>query len=597
MHSWLSKRLWIIVIAAFTAYYLFYIRQSTVDVVCLTMMEMAGMAGRFLEGKMEWGELLVPYGEHGLLGYRLLALLNAKIFGFRAYFDASLIAAAIIGTALIVYSAFRRSLQGLLERWQIDCLFVVLAFILFTVTQGVGSGMDTQVRISVVIGFASVAALEKALRAERTSIAGWVATLALIPFSIIVFGTAYSGAWVGGYAAVIGGNYRASGKLHRMAPAAALAVFSSWVIYVPLFSVLRVLASAHPAAPAATHIALLERAWMFIKYFAATLGTGIMTLPALEAGNFGARVVVLNGFLFAAVTAYAIWRFFASGLASRVWLPVALMTYSWGVILLVGIGRFADWAWAANEWYTVHYKMGVAGVAWILIFDLARAWHVRREAAATPLQMLKDAALPLLALLQIMIAMTFSTAVAWKTAPFVRAYHAGIASNFCLSEWAIPVDQAGNTPFLLDLATTRNALRMMKKHHLYMRCEDSDQGIGSSMASAALSSGWQGEENNSRWIARRAAARLRSGPKGRVMATGFLPASLPANRIHLSAGGECESSAALTPGASFKLDCAVPKDGVFDLVLSCDKSVVPAQLGINGDQRELCVVVTALEAQ
>jgi hypothetical protein len=106
-----------------------------------------------------------------------------------------------------------------------------------------------------------------------------------------------------------------------------------------------------------------------------------------------------------------------------------------------------------------------------------------------------------------------------------------------------------------------------------------------------ITSGWFGREGNHRWIGKSAGLDFVSGPAGKVVISGFVPASSAPNEIVLSLEGVSLGRFPVETG-EFTVTCPVPALSLVRLQIEVAKTIVPKDNGSSNDARELGVVLS-----
>ena len=581
-----------------TVYFLIYTATISANMVHLAWFFHAPMIEHYFEGRQRFSDLTVPFAEHGMFGYNLLLLINVIFFRLNTLFDSYLNVAIVAAVATITAVAYARTFPATRHPWLMPVLFGPVAFALFSVTQGSSGAMETQVRLGSLAFMVVSFVVDRALFASAKSPGAMtlLAGVALVVGATLLFGTFYSFAWFPGlvamclYAAIVRRGTRIYGG----------GIIATLLLAIPLYFWFYDLKL--PANPA--RIGLMERTTFLVQSMLATLSSASVGRTLWEVKIISDRMLLLNGLFVFAAYGYALWLWVRRGVVRVTWLPVLMIASSVGVGLLVAIGRASllDWSWGTSYWYAVHTKFGLAGSLWIFGHVIA---HSRRESAPSagrPRVQLPTAAACSVVIALLCAPLAFANYVEWQYAPEARGWLESKV-RYAFAGTPMPLDETGRTPFHATPEETMEGMRVFRRYRLTFfanfppitdRYEPDILVHGETTRAARLRPGWHQLEGSQRWTARQSEILFRTGPRGTVTVSGYMPGFLAPNMLTLLIDGK-EIGAKLVAEGFFSVSGAGPPETDVALLIRTSNHVVPKDRGFSGDQRELGAIIKNIE--
>jgi hypothetical protein len=338
-----------------------------------------------------------------------------------------------------------------------------------------------------------------------------------------------------------------------------------------------------------------------------TLSSATLSRTLWEEGTINSyHWLLINGGFVAIAYAYALWFFFRLRMIRVTSLPVLMIFSSVGVGLLVALGRaqFMDWTGGTNYWYAVHTKFGLAGCCWIYAYNLTipRKENVSQNGRVVCSQFHRAACYAIGGLM--FLSVLLSNIVDWRRAPYVRRYIEAVVP-YAFSPTPMPLNAQGLTPFLASPVETMEALGVFRHYGLTFYTNHSsvatqyDRDViaqGKVSKAAHLGFGWHDLESTQRWMAGKSEIVFRTGPEGSVTVEGHMPGFLSPNTITLFADGKEIGSKTVNEGFFMVTAATTPNAGI-TLTINVSKHVVPHDVGLNADRRELGAIIRNIETQ
>lgn len=568
-----------------------YIYSATVNTVMIATIPDVLLIDKFHQGTLTFQDLWVPFGEHRLLGFRLLFLFGSLFLGLNSFYALYLVIGTFVLSSLILYILYKRSLPSSdIKKIQLNFLPVLL--IIFALTQMPGltiAGMTDQFMISIVlalIGFALTDSLFRKFSFLKLGI------LIFIIFSLtLLFGGGYSAGFYFSIVIVIiiRSITERTFELKIVLPI-IFSLLAAYIFYSLPAGSLRGNGSDSNAILEVIKGNGLQSLSYFIKLTAASLmgqsANGYAILKTLTP-YFATGTILMLFYI------YSIKTFFTSKMRRKTFMPLFLMAYAFGTMIAVWLGRSHLPENALNPWYIPFTKFAAIGVLWILFYNYAKK------------STLKNKIVYGLAVFFIVFVQLFGYYAEIQSIPH-RRYFMEYPRNLVLAGKENIVASIGSgevryTPFYSDFENTMNALNVLEKYNLsfYRNLEKvSDQSV---FQNVTLISGWYDSQTRSdgalyRWINKTAIADVQSGEEGMLIIEGFVP---PFNRdieIKIVVNNQVLFTE-IRPEGPFKIEQSIAKNSLLDIQIQTDKSTVLEKTGLGKDARDLSIIIYDLSAR
>ncbi|WP_310830420.1 acyltransferase family protein [Paenibacillus pedocola] len=131
----------------------------------------------------------------------------------------------------------------------------------------------------------------------------------------------------------------------------------------------------------------------------------------------------------------------------------------------------------------------------------------------------------------------------------------------------------------------------------YESYELTNKTLGNTLATGANQTGWYAPERNGTgtWMGKEASVDLLTGQSGTLIINGYMTNYVESNEIAVLIDG-VEMERQLVREGNFKFTITVPVDKLVKVTLKAAKTMIPADLNINSDTRELSVLINSIES-
>ncbi|WP_339318646.1 acyltransferase family protein [Paenibacillus sp. FSL R10-2734] len=141
-----------------------------------------------------------------------------------------------------------------------------------------------------------------------------------------------------------------------------------------------------------------------------------------------------------------------------------------------------------------------------------------------------------------------------------------------------------------------NSIRLVTGH--YESYDLHGQKEGNTLATGTDKLGWYAPESNGSgtWMSKEASVRLLTGQAGSLIVKGYMTDYIDSNEIAILVDG-VEMGRQTVRKGEFTFNVKVPVDKSIKVTLEAGKTMIPADLNINKDTRELSVLITSIKAE
>ncbi len=554
-----------------------YVQLSTTDIIFQTQFVNLFLLERWEEGEIGFGGLFTRFGEHGMLGYNLLFILNARLFRLTSFFDYYLSAFFIIVSAIVILKFYLDKFSASHSVFFYAAL-ITLAVVLFSPAQKFGSGMDIQVRGGLASQIIFVYWLSAKLGAREVTLLDYIVAGLATLCCFFIFGTFYGLAWYPAFFLIIYLGFKFS-SVPKFWSFLALCLIASFGLYVIVYGIIEIFATSESSL--ADDISFSKLLLSLLFY----VGGAVLSGLPLEAGLVGS-----SGFLLISV---AVLVFLGFLVVQRVRdhrliediFPISLITYSIFVGLLVAIGRASegDWTWMVNEWYHIHANKLCAGLCLLGFATIRDAPNPQRKGIVSA------------CIWMIVVAVLLGAKLEVEKAPHIKAW---LESKYAvLADPSLAtVNQSGVTELAVSSSELVRGSAILEKYKLNIHSPGRHffSDVGDSLDTARLEAGWFAPEGGGRWIGKRATALLDVSSEATITITGFVVEVNSPVDVRAQCGS-LESNFIIGPG-SFRIEIPCGESGVRRLKLTVGKTFVPKEQGGSDDVRALGVFVTSVSS-
>ena len=546
------------------------------------------LVGKFLDGSMIPKDLLRKFGEHGMLGYDILLLVNTYFFQYSSRFDLVLNCLNVIICAGFTIALIYKNTTCKSVYYYVGILLV--SVVMFSTMQGSSATMETQVRLGLMF-FLFSSYFVSEIFVNKTKKNTLFYGILLIILSINVFGTLYNFAaipMVFLIAIILTVKER---KFNIKYFLIILAYIFSAVLYCYMYKLFDNVDIRSGSILTGT-LFWLNHPMELMKAILAWNGSTVLGYSVIADKIIPDWLYLSIGATITTIYLTSIILFIKVKMYKKTMLPMLLIGYSFAIIFLILVGRYtyADWMWGTSFWYHVHTKLGLAASIWIYIFACSSEKPLN-STISTIDRRNYYITLAWISFIMITAGLSLGIISDLRRAPNVRNWYENIASYMSVDESEMPVDKDGNTPLLADRVTTRACLQILKKYHLSLFSHP-PKYIKPSNELLYTSKLVYGNYSSDRWISKTIKANMNTGIDGMLVGKINIPNKyvLP-NKISIFLDNqEVYSNKYLAVGDySFKIHVQPGKDVV--VKINMDKAIIPKKLNIGEDQRELSVIL------
>lgn len=445
-----------LILALGAVFYIRYCSLIMVEVPQQTWFDQLPLAELFYSENVKFSDLLSRYGEHGMLANNIFYLINLALFHGCTMFDVIINDINVLITGgMIIWLSFR-----MLHHAKNYIYFLIAeAFFLFSPVQGSSGGMETQVRLGLLFFLISMIFIDEELRnSTQLPKKHFYQTILLIFISINVFGTLYSFAGVPLVWFLIffkKTGISSSDQEKKRITAIAGAYFMTVVLYIIEYRLYEVLKRSSNSRTGILHnlIYMISHPIHTMKCLFSWYANGVFGWAAHESSHYNQTVWLFVGALVLSIILYAVYLFISTKMYVNSWIPLMCIVYSFGVFVMVYLGREVEWEWFSNEWYNVHIKLALAGAVWIFGYA-AGGIKIRKIICRTSVSIL-------------CVFSCIGSFYALKRAPHVHNYYKNMQKYLFIDHKnEMPVDESGMTPLLHSLDVTMDSIDILQKYHL-----------------------------------------------------------------------------------------------------------------------------------
>ena len=554
-----------------------YIRRDFVDVVWLDAFGHVPFIDGVLDGEPLQEVFATPFfGEHLILGYRFVMIVNAWLFGLDMRLDPVLFVFAYTVTAAFVYAEVMK-IAGPRRPWALLVVFLPLGFLCFSLVAPPQMLMTTQFVWASAVGLGIAFLSQRGLYDGRQRLP-WITGLALVPLYFLISGAYFPGLVLGLLAMHVARSLlQPGGWLDRRFLALIGTVAACAMTYTGYLTSTQ---SSQSSAISSGVGRFLMDIWSTTLGYLAGLSAGVVGSHTLA--GWPASALAAIGAAMAAITVLALWLFVRTKMYERTYLPIYCIFYSVGIITVVQMGRgsFA-WNWITSYWYAFHLRFIIVGVVWILLHALLTksaagpvgpvARPVRRKAVYVGIAA---------GLTFVVIGQAVGNIAQWQRAPAEKAFYAE-KQQALLFPNLFPDDAK---VLLWPAAQVDEARAVLREHDLSSFRENEG---GAQPAPPAFTGEWYDDG----WVGKSGRAVVQAEIAGELSIRADFAAFVPSNSVTVRLGDEVLFSG-VVQGGTARTFTAQLVPGVNVLEVTSEEAVSPASVDSGADERPLAVHIT-----
>lgn len=357
------------IIFIFSLFYVWYSVTTMIELPHMTWFDQIPLADLFYTGNLKITDMFSRYGEHGMLATNVLWLINVVMFRGSTLFDVWLNIANVIFVGVIITSCTYHSFE---KRGKYDfCWVVAEAIFLFCCMQGSSGGMETQVRLGMLFSVITMVYISDEIQEERiTDKSHFGFTVFLMILSVNVFGTLYTFAGVPLVWIILIVKMMTNRRIVKKYISIIVIYFGTIILYIFEYHLFDILGSgdSKTASMMENFIHMLAHPIETIKCIFSWCANGVFGWAVHESKIFTSALWLIVGAIVFTLIIVGVILFFKCKLYYKTWVPLMLIVYSFGVLVMVYLGRAGGWDWFANEWYNVHIKIALVGTIWVYAY-------------------------------------------------------------------------------------------------------------------------------------------------------------------------------------------------------------------------------------
>ena len=350
------------IVAIFSIYFIWYGSNLMVEVPFLSFIDQIPLADKFLSDNLHLRDCLTKYVEHGMFGTNLLYLINVRFFHGIQMFDVYMNDLIVIATGLCFAQKTKRTIN---PKYFFPAIIAEFVF-LFTVLQGTAIGMDVQVKSGLLFFCIASILVDEEFHSAELKKTHFLATLFLIFVSINIFGTFYSFAGIPFVFFIFALSSLKDKKIQKRPLIIALAYLFCILLYLKEYHIMQTL-NAESGGMRKNFISIFTNPLNTIGCILSWYANGVFGWAFHESESYTPFTWLFWGGAVFSATVYSVVLFIKSKMYEKTWLPLMCIVYTFGVLVLVYLGRQSHWDYSSNEWYNVHIKVSLASSVWIFV--------------------------------------------------------------------------------------------------------------------------------------------------------------------------------------------------------------------------------------
>ena len=581
-----------IFVAATIGFFFYMNSYHSTDVVYLaSFMYDIPMLEKYFSNQLEIFDMFSRFGEHGMLGYNLLLLINAKYFHFTTYFDFLLnFVNIVIQCAILIYYV-KKNIKK--TNYYYFGLFIILLCML-NIMQGTSISMESQVRIGPTFFLLGAIYFDKLMFGDYLKKIDLLIFIILNIFAINIFGTLYTFAIIPAPLIILIHHLIFKKDKNIKYIKLLLVYFILPCIYLYEYKLLNTSDNIKLISNNSIGNGLLfwlshpqDLALSILAFYGSSL---LGWAPLVDKVFISINTYLCIGFLIVIIHAYAIYLFFKNQIYKAGFFPILLQSYTFFVFIMIIIGRWnsgdPQWMWPASYWYQFHTKFSLVGSILIFMRSYENIGNITK---------FKRVLIVVLSIL-IFIALIIGSLSAFIRAPSERAWRENIANYFIIDINEMPQIN-GLTPFLVNKELTEKGLKILRENNLMVfnktRFDSSEFPAQISPGDLMLLGSYYADG----WITKKIKFNINSGLQGKLFARFFIPneAFYP-NTISIFVDNKFykEYEVGGSGYMDIYLEMPINKNSIIDICLK--KSIIPSAVGMGEDSRDIAIMLTNFRA-
>ena len=551
-----------------------------------TMFDFLWLPEKFHEGTLSLGDFRFHYGEHGMMGYSLLYLLNTLFFNLSMRFEILLNTILVILNGIVACIIYCKTLEKRNFLFYIG--FALIVLVMFSPTQGFHSGMSIQIRLGITLAFITLFYSEKIYQSEKSSISSYILLYVLLVLSYIVFGTFYTFSWIAAIIFIYTSRmiYEKVKKVQNRNDAYYIEIAIMFICVVVYFLFYRPSIGNQLSKNN-------ENVFVFIlnlfKFITVSMGSATLPWDAVADGHLSKNILLLNSLFITIITFIALLLYCITKMWKKTLVPPIMILYSVFTFIQIYLGRAdSNIFHSYNSWYNVHTKYMLTAVIWIYFYTVVDSNRIDIKS-----NILKPIIVQGISGFLIAIAITLffiGFIIFSNRVPYLKAWY-DRKIPYLIGEYALTSDENGSTELLVPYDKAMQGIEILRKYKLNVFRYGN---IANTLQPYVRYSGFHDKEINGNWIEGNASIIIENNSTAtRFFLKGYYPENWPENYITVTINENESTTSVLVPGNTFMVELDFINNlQTISIDLKTEKSFIPRDEGWNEDNRELGAFIT-----
>jgi hypothetical protein len=553
------------------------------------MFDFLWLPEKFYEGTLSPGDLRFRFGEHGMIGYSIVYLINTLFFKLTMRFDLILNFLLVFICGVISSISYYKTTKDRNIIFYIG--FALIIFALFSPTQESSSGMSTQIRLGMTLAFATFFYSESIYQNKPLFLKSKAVLYILIILSYFIFGTFYTFSWIAAITFVyivrmVYGKTKKEPLYYKEYCLEIIIMIMCIIIFFLFYKPLIIENSSNNGG--SIFLGVIN----FFKFMIVSMGSVTLSWSAVADGHIGGNLLLLNSVIISFLTVIALFLYLVTNMWKKTLMPPIMIFYTIITFAQIYFGRAQGNIFHSyNNWYNVHTKFLLVALIWIFVFTFIENTKINIGTILINQKIIKGISISLL--IFILIPGFININLYSKRAPHVKVWIEH-RIPYLTGEATLTADANGYSELLHPYEKTIQGIKLLKKYNLNI-FKNIEVDVGSQ--DNAKYNGFYGiEPNGARWITGNANITLENKTATHFSLAGYYPENWPENRFTVTINNVNSVTVDMSPGNSFnvKLDFENNLNIVY-IALETEKSFIPKTEGWNEDGRELGTLIISWE--
>jgi len=551
-----------------------------------TMFDFLYLLDKFKTKTLSFNDFRFKYGEHGMLGYDILYLLNSLIFHLSMRFDIIVNTIMVIICGIITSVIYHRIIKIRKGFFYFGYVLVILA--MFSPLQGSATGMSIQVRLGVTFAFLALGYSEKIYRNVSQSLKAKTLLYILIILSYFICGTFYTFSWIAAITFVylikmVYGKVNNILTPYKNYCIEICLMFLCVLIYFLFYKIS--IGGKQTGNNSSNNLPIMII--NLIKYIIVSMGSITLPFETIADGKIN-NILLPNSIYVTICTLVAVIIYWKTKMWEKTLLPLIMILYTLVTFSQIYFGRsFHGLYGAYNSWYNVHTKFLLAAIIMIYIYAIEEKVSINFKSLIIIPKIIRNISLCFLLLTFIPCFVGFNFFS--KRAPYIKAWTES-KIPYLIGEEELTADANGYSELIYPYNKTIQGIELLKKYKLNIFYND----YVDKLRKKIRYNGFYANEDGSQWINGNANIILVNKTARHFSLTGYYPERMPQNNITVTINNNESLTMDMVPGNPFTLE--LDFENKFDYIkinIKTEKTVIPKNEGWNEDSRELGTIISS----